>query len=101
MPYGFVPAPSNFLLDLRPSSANHPRTRAIIFNDLHNPTGAVSPRAEIEALAELCLKHDLYVLSDEAYWDIRYCRCAALHRSPCRAWLSAPSSSTRSPRSSR
>ena len=32
----------------------------------------MSPREEIEALAELCLKHDLYVLSDEAYWDIRY-----------------------------
>ena len=32
----------------------------------------MSPREEIEALAELALRHDLYVLADEAYWDIRY-----------------------------
>ena len=73
VPYGFVPGAENFLLDFEALERSiTPRTRAIIFNDLHNPTGAVSPRSEIEALAALCLKHDLYVLSDEAYWDIRY-----------------------------
>ena len=73
VPYGFVPGEENFRLDFEAiERAITPRTRAIIFNDLHNPTGAVSSREEIEALAELCLKHDLYVLSDEAYWDIRY-----------------------------
>ena len=73
VPYGFVPGKENFLLDFETiERAITPRTRAIIFNNLHNPTGAVSPREEIEALAELCLKHDLYVLSDEAYWDVRY-----------------------------
>jgi aspartate/methionine/tyrosine aminotransferase len=73
VPYGFIPGTDNFLLDFEAiESSITPRTRAIIFNDLHNPTGAVSPRQEIEALAELCLKHDLYILSDEAYWDIRY-----------------------------
>lgn len=73
VPYGFVPGKENFLLDFEAIERSiTPRTRAIIFNNLHNPTGAVSPREEIEALAELCLKHDLYVLSDEAYWDIRY-----------------------------
>jgi aspartate/methionine/tyrosine aminotransferase len=73
VPYGFVPGPENFLLDFAAlERAITPRTRAIIFNNLHNPTGAVSPREEVEALAELALKHDLCVLSDEAYWDIRY-----------------------------
>ena len=73
MPYGFTLGTDNFLLDFEAlERAITPRTRAIIFNDLHNPTGAVSSREEIEALAELCLKHDLYVLSDEAYWDVRY-----------------------------
>jgi len=73
VPYGFVPGEKNFLLDFEAIERSiTPNTRAIIFNDLHNPTGAVSPREEIEALAELALKHDLYVLSDEAYWDIRY-----------------------------
>jgi aspartate/methionine/tyrosine aminotransferase len=73
VPYGFMLGTDNFLLDFEAlERAITPRTRAIIFNDLHNPTGAVSSREEIEALAELCLKHDLYVLSDEAYWDVRY-----------------------------
>jgi len=73
VPYGFVPGEENFLLDFEAiERAITPKTRAIIFNNLHNPTGAVSPRSEIEALADLAIKHDLYVLSDEAYWDVRY-----------------------------
>jgi aspartate/methionine/tyrosine aminotransferase len=72
-PYGFVPGETNFLLDFEAiEAAITPRTKLLIFNNLHNPTGAESPDAEIAALAELALKHDLYVLSDEAYWDIRY-----------------------------
>ena len=72
-PYGFVPGEKNFLLDFEAiEAAITPRTKLLIFNNLHNPTGAESPDSEIEALAELALKHDLYVLSDEAYWDIRY-----------------------------
>jgi aspartate/methionine/tyrosine aminotransferase len=72
-PYGFVPGETNFLLDFDAIEASiTPRTKLLIFNDLHNPTGAESPAGERVALAELALKHDLYVLSDEAYWDIRY-----------------------------
>ena len=72
-PYGFVPGEKNFLLDFDAiEAAITPRTKLLIFNNLHNPTGAESPDEEIEALAELALKHDLYVLSDEAYWDVRY-----------------------------
>ena len=72
-PYGFVPGDKNFLLDFEAiEAAITPRTRLLIFNNLHNPTGAESPDSEIDALAELALKHDLWVLSDEAYWDIRY-----------------------------
>jgi len=72
-PYGFVPGAKNFLLDFEAiEAAITPRTKLLIFNDLHNPTGAESPDAEREALAALARKHDLFVLSDEAYWDIRY-----------------------------
>ena len=72
-PYGFVPGETNFLLDFDAIEASiTPSTKLLIFNDLHNPTGAESSDSEREALAELALKHDLYVLSDEAYWDIRY-----------------------------
>jgi aspartate/methionine/tyrosine aminotransferase len=72
-PYGFVPGEGNFLLDFDAiEAAITPRTKLLIFNNLHNPTGAESPTSEIAALAELALEHDLYVLSDEAYWDVRY-----------------------------
>jgi aspartate/methionine/tyrosine aminotransferase len=72
-PYGFVPGEKNFLLDFDAIETSiTPRTKLLIFNDLHNPTGAESTDSEREALAELAQKHDLYVLSDEAYWDIRY-----------------------------
>jgi aspartate/methionine/tyrosine aminotransferase len=73
VPYGFVPGEKNFLLDVEAiEAAITPRTRLLIYNNQHNPTGAESPPEELEALAELALRHDLYVLSDEAYWDIRY-----------------------------
>ena len=72
-PYGFVPGDTNFLLDFEAiEAAITPRTKLLIFNNLHNPTGAESPEEEIEALAELVLRHDLSVLADEAYWDVRY-----------------------------
>jgi aspartate/methionine/tyrosine aminotransferase len=72
-PYGFVPGETNFLLDFDAiEAAITPRTKLLIFNNLHNPTGAESPDDEIEALAELALRHGLYVLSDEAYWDMRF-----------------------------
>ena len=48
------------------------RTRLLIFNDLQNPTGAESSPAELERVAEFATRHDLLVLCDEAYWDIRY-----------------------------
>jgi aspartate/methionine/tyrosine aminotransferase len=72
-PYGFVPGEDNFLLDFDAiQAAITPRTKLLIFNNLHNPTGAESPDDEMAAVAELALRHDLYVLSDEAYWDVRY-----------------------------
>ncbi len=72
-PYGFIPGEGNFLLDVEAiEAAITPKTKLLIFNNLHNPTGAESPVQELETLAELALRHDLYVLSDEAYWDVRY-----------------------------
>ena len=72
-PYSYVEGADNFELDFdQLESAITPRTRLLIFNNLQNPTGAESSAAELERLAELALAHDLVVLSDEAYWDIRY-----------------------------
>lgn len=43
------------------------KTRAIVINSPHNPTGTLLGRSDIEALQELVLKHGLYVISDEVY----------------------------------
>lgn len=56
------------------AAAITPRTRVLWINSPHNPTGAVLDHAEIEAVAELCRKHDLWLLSDEVYEDLAYAR---------------------------
>jgi aspartate/methionine/tyrosine aminotransferase len=43
------------------------RTRVLVLNTPHNPTGKVFSRAELQAIAELCIEHDVIVLSDEVY----------------------------------
>jgi arginine:pyruvate transaminase len=49
-----------------------PRTRALLLNNPHNPTGAVLTRAELEALAALCRDHDLWLICDEVYATLTY-----------------------------
>jgi aspartate/methionine/tyrosine aminotransferase len=49
-----------------------PATRLLVFNNLQNPTGAEEDERGLAALSELVLRHDLQVLCDEAYFDIRY-----------------------------
>jgi aspartate/methionine/tyrosine aminotransferase len=72
-PYGYVAGAENFELDMEALERQvTPRTRLLIFNNLQNPTGAESTPQELERLAEFVLANDLLVLSDEAYWDIRY-----------------------------
>jgi aspartate/methionine/tyrosine aminotransferase len=44
-----------------------PKTRAILLNTPHNPTGKVYSRAELESIAQLCVEHDAIVFSDEVY----------------------------------
>jgi methionine aminotransferase len=47
-----------------------PRTRAIVLNSPHNPTGAVLEADDIEALREIAHQHDMYLVSDEVYEHI-------------------------------
>jgi len=49
-----------------------PRTRLLLLNTPHNPTGSVFTRAELEAIAEVVVEHDLWVISDEAYEHLVY-----------------------------
>lgn len=44
-----------------------PRTKALVLNSPHNPTGKVFSRAELEEIAALCIEHDLVVITDEVY----------------------------------
>lgn len=49
-----------------------PKTKAIIICSPNNPTGYLYSRNEMEALKKICLKHDLYLFSDEAYREFCY-----------------------------
>src|SRR5258708_10319906 len=49
------------------SAAITGRTRLILLNSPHNPTGSVFTRAELTTIAELACAHDLLVISDEVY----------------------------------
>ncbi len=73
VPYSYLEGQGNFDFDMvNLEKSITPRTRLLILNDLQNPMGAECSPAELEKIAELVLKHDLYVLCDEAYFDIRY-----------------------------
>jgi aminotransferase len=63
--------PPDFGFDAdRLARAIGPRTRAIVFNSPNNPSGKVFSRAELQVIADLCLKHDLLAITDEIYEHI-------------------------------
>jgi aminotransferase len=49
-----------------------PKTRAILLNSPHNPTGKVFDRDELDLIAELCLEHDLIAFTDDIYQHLVY-----------------------------
>lgn len=51
------------------------KTRAIMLNTPHNPTGKIYSRAELELVAELCQKHDVIAIMDEVYEHIVFDDC--------------------------
>jgi len=53
-------------------AAFNDRTRAIIVNTPHNPTGKVFTRAELDLISELCQRHDVLCFTDEIYEHIHY-----------------------------
>jgi aminotransferase len=54
------------------SAAITPRTRVVMLNFPTNPTGAVASNEDLEGIAKLCIEHDLIVLTDEIYSELRY-----------------------------
>ena len=60
--------PPDWALPLdRLEAAITPRTRLIILNTPNNPVGTVLPRETLEAVGELCQRHDLFLLCDEVW----------------------------------
>ena len=49
-----------------------PKTKALILNNPSNPTGMLYNREELVALTDICVKHDLYIISDEIYFKLLY-----------------------------
>jgi aspartate/methionine/tyrosine aminotransferase len=65
--------PPDFSFDPeRLARAVTPRTRAIVFNSPNNPSGKVFSRSELQAIADLCQRHDLLAITDEIYEHIVY-----------------------------
>lgn len=48
------------------------KTKVVMLNSPSNPTGMVYTRAELEAIAEVCVKHNVYVIADEIYCNLIY-----------------------------
>ncbi|HEX3023864.1 MAG TPA: aminotransferase class I/II-fold pyridoxal phosphate-dependent enzyme [Chitinophagaceae bacterium] len=73
VPYTFVEGKNNFVFEIDAIKEKiTPKTKVIILNDLQNPSGAEFSKKNLEELAAVAIKHNLIVLSDEAYFDIRY-----------------------------
>src|SRR5256712_9360225 len=68
----FVPlAPPDFTFDPDPlRRAGAPRPRAILFNSPNNPTGKGFSRPGLQNIADLCLEHDLFAITDQIYEHI-------------------------------
>src|SRR4051812_2896927 len=49
-----------------------PRTRFVLLNSPHNPTGTVLTRTELQAVADVALEHDLVVITDEVYEHLTF-----------------------------
>ena len=61
---GFEPDPEAI------EAALEPNTRAILINTPNNPTCAIYSRETLQAIADICIRHDLWLISDEVYWSL-------------------------------
>lgn len=67
------PSTGRFALDLDAlRAAVGPRTKAILVNSPHNPTGTVLTRDELSEIAALCIERDLIAITDEVYEELVY-----------------------------
>jgi len=52
------------------AAAFNSKTKAIVINTPHNPTGKVFTRAELETIRDLCARHNAFAITDEIYEHI-------------------------------
>lgn len=72
-PYGYDSTPAGFRIQREKLEASvTPRTVAMIYNNGQNPLGAESDEEEMQWVADFVQRHNLILLSDEAYFHIRY-----------------------------
>ena len=60
-------------------AAVSPRTRFVLLNSPHNPTGTVLTRAELQVVADLAIEHDLVVITDEVYEHLTFSDASGDH----------------------
>jgi len=72
MPYRYRETDTGFGIDLEQLRELAPSARLLIYNNLQNPLGCESTPEEMAEIARIAIEHDLTVLSDEAYFEMRY-----------------------------
>lgn len=72
LPYRYHETADGFGIDLDQLRQLATQARLLVYNNLQNPLGCESSADEMAAIARLAIEHDLMVLSDEAYFEMRY-----------------------------
>ncbi len=72
LPYRYHETPTGFGIDLDQLRQLAPQARLLIYNNLQNPLGCESSDEEMAEIARIAIDNDLWVLSDEAYFEMRY-----------------------------
>jgi methionine aminotransferase len=80
------------------AAAVTPRTRMIVINSPHNPTGSILRKSDLDALAAIVDGTDILILSDEVYEHMVYDGQRTNRSAATRCWPSAPSWSRASAR---
>ena len=72
LPYRYHETEAGFGIDLEQLRELAPQARLLVYNNLQNPLGCESTPEEMAEIARIAIEHDLTVLSDEAYFEMRY-----------------------------
>ena len=73
VPYGYINTPEGLKLDFDAIEKGVQKgAKHIFYNNYNNPTGASSPDEEVERLAKLVIDNDMFLISDDAYFDTLY-----------------------------